>query len=203
MEVKLLKYKDMQMTVNQKTVKNYQSEGSKMNKNQSIIDSVFSVIDANNINPASSIFIDEILSEIHQKREALEKEKLLIFYPKQTSKDEHTQDMGLAEENNALLFLSTPQSSYSIKSKLINAIELNKIDFASTIFQKLLPQVPSDEKKWSELKYKSTDKFNIMLAVKTLYKKFTEVRGIDLIDAELIKLDELLTQIKNKQTNEV
>ena len=146
--------------------------------------------------------IDEILLKIQEQREDLEKRKISLFYPKQSSKDERVQEMGLTEENNALLFLSTPQSSHSLKSKLINAIELNKIDFASTIFQKLLLQIPMDENKWYELKNKNSGKYNLMLAIKTLYKNFSEQRGIGLINSELEALNELETSaIEFKQKN--
>lgn len=181
----------MQMTVNQNPIEIYQSEGSKMNENQSIKECLFSLIDANKNTPDALKNIEEILIEIKEQRESLEKEKLSMFYPKQSSKDEHTQEMGLTEENNAMLFLSTPQPSQSIKSKLINSIELNKIDFASTMFQKLLPQVPDNEKKWNELKNKNLYKFNLLLAVKVIYKNFVEQKGIGIINNELEILNEL------------
>lgn len=162
-----------------------------MSKNQSIKERLFSLIDANKSTPEALQNLDEILSDIQEQRESLEKEKLKIFFPKQSSESENIQEMGLTEENNALLFLSTPQPSQAIKSKLVNAIELNKIDFASSLFQKMLPQIPDNDKKWNELKNKSLDKFNLMLAIKTIYKNFIEQKGIGIINSELELLNEL------------
>lgn len=179
------------MTVNQNPMENYQDKDLKMNENQSIKERLFCLMDANKSTPEAIKNLDEILSEIEAQRESLEKEKLKIFFPKQSSDSANIQEMGLAEENNALLFLSTPQPSQSIKSKLINAIELNKIDFASSLFQKMLPQIPDNEKKWNELKNKSLDKFNLMLAIKTSYKNFIEQKGIGIINSELELLNEL------------
>ncbi len=181
---------------------NNQVKRLKMNDLKSINDSLKSVINSYEIDSDCSGAIDEILLKIQEQREDLEKRKISLFYPKQSSKDERMQEMGLTEENNALLFLSTPQSSNSLKSKLINAIELNKIDFASTIFQKLLLQIPMDENKWYELKNKNLGKYNLMLAIKTLYKNFSEQRGIGLINSELEALNELETSaIEFKQKN--
>ena len=139
--------------------------------------------------------LEKIEAEIQSRISELKRNRIIALFPMQSSKDEKHNQIGLEQERNAILFLSTPQSSSSIKSKVINCLELNKVDFVSLIFEKLVPQIPRAESDWYNLDRKNPDKVRLYRFIQSVYKTFSEKRGIDLIDAELKKLDELLTTI--------
>jgi hypothetical protein len=158
---------------------------------QAIKDKLDSAVDEVENYPERVHLIDDIISEIREQKEALRRKKNSLLYPKQASDDKEIRRIGLTEESNAILFLNSPQSSTTIKNNLINALEMDKIDFASTIFQKLKPQIPVDEDKWIEIKAKSQEKFKLLLAVDLLYREFCNQRGITEIINEVVSLNKL------------
>ncbi len=136
----------------------------------------------------------ELLNDLETAKTDLRKLKLNLTYPKQSNISEAINQSGLEEERNAILFLSTPQSSRSIVEKLINALELNKIDFASILFERLVPQIPKTEADWYNLDRTNPEKVQLYKSVQSMYKTFCEKRGLGLIDREL----ELLSQLENR-----
>ena len=139
--------------------------------------------------------VEELLEEIATRKKILERQRLKILYPKQSSDNDNLRSVGLAEENNALLFLNSGQSSRQIKDKLINSLDLNKIEFASTIFEKILPQIPKDEKELGLLKYKSPEKYFLLSSIKALYERFSKEWGLDKIEGELNQLYKMENEI--------
>ena len=146
-----------------------------------------------NINQTENKTI-ELLNDLETAKAELRKLKLNLTYPKQSNNSEVINNNGLEEERNAILFLSTPQSSRAIIEKLINSLELNKIDFASILFERLVPQIPKTESDWYNLDRTNPEKVQLYKSIQGLYKTFCEKRGIDLIDREL----ELLSQLENR-----
>lgn len=132
--------------------------------------------------------INEILTEIQQSKDEIRRQRLKILFPKQST--EEMKPIGLAEESNALLFLNSAQTSHSIIEKLINSLELNKIDFCSVIFEKILPQA-EDEAEVKSFEFKNPEKYLLLSTVKSLYQHFSEQQGLDKIDCELEQLNKL------------
>lgn len=162
-----------------------------MNDFQDLKDRLNLAIDEIESNPERVKIIDDILLEIREQKEVLKKKKNSLFYPKQSSDDKEIRRIGLTEENNAILFLSSPQSSLAIRNNLIDALEMDKIDFASTLFQKLRPQIPGDDEKWNEIKARGQEKYNLLITIELLYKEFLNQRGITEILNNIESLNKL------------
>ena len=154
------------------------------------------------LDPNSENYFEElenIETEIHSRINELKHDRIVALFPMQSSKDEKHNQIGLEQERNAILFLSTPQSSSSIKDKVINCLELNKVDFVSLIFERLVPQIPKFESDWYNLDRTNPDKVKLYRFIQSVYKTFSEKRGIDAIDRELTKLNNLLTELTTKK----
>ena len=83
------------------------------------------------------------------------KQKNTISYPNLSNSQPGILSKSLEGEiqvNNALLFLSTPQPVELVIQSLKEAIEQDRIDFASTIFRKILIQLPKYGASEKELK---------------------------------------------------
>ncbi len=135
--------------------------------------------------------IDSVLKNIYADKEKLTKERLAILYPNQSSSVQHIKDNGLTQETNALLFLSSSQSSSSIVEKIANALELDKNDFASTIFDKILMQFPKTPDEESKLK-KNPKKYYLIKETKTLFDSFAEKTGLSKIETEIERFNKLV-----------
>ena len=135
--------------------------------------------------------IDSVLKNILTDKEKLTKERLAILYPNQSSSVQHLKDNGLTQETNALLFLSSSQSSSSIVEKIANALDLNKNDFASTIIDKILMQLPKTPDEEAKLK-KNPDKYYLVKETKALFDAFAEKTGLSKIETEIREFNKLL-----------
>jgi len=139
--------------------------------------------------------IDSVLKNILTDKEKLTKERLAILYPNQSSSVQHLKDNGLTQETNALLFLSSSQSSSSIVEKIANALDLNKNDFASTIFDKILMQLPKTPDEEAKLK-KNPDKYYLVKETKALFDAFAEKTGLSKIETEIREFNKILKKAK-------
>ena len=143
------------------------------------------------LSPELENSLKSVLASLQENRERLTKERVSIFYPKQAAPNLEMNKQGFEEEKAATEFLAAPQSSRSIIEKLINSLELNKKDFASVIFGKLLQQVPKTEAEWYNLDRTNPDKVNLYRVIQGQYKIFCDRYGVNNIDRDLSLIAEL------------
>lgn len=143
--------------------------------------------------------LDRTLKSVISDKEKLNKQKNKIFYPNLS--DNQTGILsksleGKIDINNGYLFVNVPQPSELIIQTLNEAIEQERIDFASTIFKKILSQLPKDITSENELK-KDKEKYYLITSVKAVYDSFREKTGIDKIENEITGFEKLEKKINN------
>lgn len=140
--------------------------------------------------------LDDLLQTVKKCIEELNRTRTVLFFPKASSEFKEINELGFLEEQTAIAFLASPQTHDAIIQKLKNSFDLGKIDYASYIFQKLLPQIPKSK---SELQTLPKDKFEFFRNLESMNKQFLNVQGITYIDQELkliTGLEKRITELK-------
>ena len=140
--------------------------------------------------------LQKVLAILQENKERLTKERVSIFYPKQAAPNLELNKIGFEEEKAATEFLAAHQSVRTITEKLINSLELNKKDFASVIFEKLLQQVPKTEAEWYNLDRTAPEKVQLYRVIKGQYKIFCDRYGVNNIDHDLKLIAEIERRAK-------
>ena len=137
--------------------------------------------------------LNKVSNDVILDKGKLNKQKNTISYPNISNSQTGILSKSLEGEiqvNNALLFLSTPQPPELIIESLKEAIDQNRIDFASTIFKKILIEFPKDVTSENELK-KDSEKYFLINSVKTIYDSFKEKTGLAEIENDLMEFEKL------------
>lgn len=137
-----------------------------------------------------------LINDISIDKKAATKKRLSILYPGRSSASPLSKDNGLKQENNALLFLNQSQNADVIVQKLKTAIDLDEYDFSSTIFEKVLMQLPRDSTEKAKLR-KNPEKNNLLSKTKALYDTFARSTGLHEVEVKIEELHRLETKANN------
>jgi len=140
------------------------------------------------------------MENIENQITELRKQRLKLLHPYSSSDNTELNVLGLNQTSSADQFLSSPQTSRSIKERVSNALEMNQLEVAVTILENLLPQVPTEEKYWYQLDAQNPDKVVLLKYVKATYDGICERYGIDEIDR---KIKNLTKQLRTKEVQNV
>jgi len=143
--------------------------------------------------------LTRIETELNERITELKRQKQIALYPLLSASDESLNIIGEAQRNDAIMFLSEQRDSIAVKDKVIHLLETAQFDAASFILEMFVPDIPKSEAAWFNLDSTAPDKVKLYRFIYRTYKTYSERRGIDLIEQELKKINELLTELTIKK----
>ncbi|MFH0990271.1 MAG: hypothetical protein V1799_09700 [bacterium] len=141
--------------------------------------------------------VNSLATNILNEKKNLLRNSQKVKYPNLTNGDTTLQAMGEAQVNSALLFLSTPHTSEAITKAIQNAFDLGRNDFAFTLIENILSNIPRDIS--GQPKPSETQK-GLIAGINEIVNSFKGNEKLEEIQSKVAGIEKILVMIDEFKT---